>query len=91
MEVMRYSGRNIQCRSARYGAARTVLSPTSRTAGKSPRNRWARTVRVVGDIVDAGTSTLWDVAEQRYLSSGAFFAAACCWTPIFSSAGIGRS
>jgi prevent-host-death family protein len=49
----------------RRGRPVAVLSPAARTAGKSPRNSWARKARVVGDIVDADTSALWGAAEPR--------------------------
>jgi hypothetical protein len=32
---------------------------------KSPRNGWARKGRIVGDIVNCDTSTLWEVVRSK--------------------------
>jgi antitoxin (DNA-binding transcriptional repressor) of toxin-antitoxin stability system len=49
----------------RRGRAVAVLGPVKRAAGKSPGNSWARKGRILGDIVNADTSVLWDVAGPK--------------------------
>jgi prevent-host-death family protein len=44
----------------RRGRPVAVLGPAKRSVQKSPRNSWARKIRIIGDIVN--TSTLWEVA-----------------------------
>ena len=46
----------------RRGRPVAVLGPATHSAGKSPRDSWARKGRIVGDIMNADTSVLWDVA-----------------------------
>lgn len=41
-----------------------VIGPLKGTAWKSPRNSWARKIRITGDIVNADTSALWEVTRQ---------------------------
>ena len=40
-----------------------VLGPVKSGVRKSPRNSWARKIRIMGDIVNP--STLWEVAEPE--------------------------
>ncbi len=49
----------------RRGRPVAVLSPVKAATGKSPANSWARKARITGDIVNADTSALWDVADPR--------------------------
>ena len=44
----------------RRGRPVAVLGRAKRTAWKSPRNRWAGKVEIVGDIVNLDTSGLWE-------------------------------
>jgi prevent-host-death family protein len=48
----------------RRGLPVAVLGPLRRRAWKSPRNSWAGKARIVGDIVNADTSDLWEVLRQ---------------------------
>ena len=48
----------------RRGRPVAVLGRAKRTAWKSPRNSWAGKVRIVGDIVNADTSSLWEVVSD---------------------------
>lgn len=48
----------------RRGLPVAVLGPLRRRAWKSPRNSWAGKARIVGDIVNADTSGLWEVLRQ---------------------------
>ena len=45
----------------RRGGPVAVLSPAIRDSWKSPRNSWAGKARIIGDIVSADTSGLWEV------------------------------
>lgn len=47
----------------RRGRPVAVLSPSKKNAWKSPRNSWAGKARIVGDIVNADTSS-WEVLRQ---------------------------
>ena len=38
-----------------------VLGPTKKKSWKSPQGTWAGKVRIEGDIVNADTSSQWDV------------------------------
>jgi prevent-host-death family protein len=49
----------------RRGRPVAVLGPVKTAAGKSPRNRWARKGRIVGDIVNRDTSSWWEVARSQ--------------------------
>ena len=49
----------------RRGRPVAVLGPAKRGAWKSPRNSWAGKARIVGDIVNADTSKLWEVVRQK--------------------------
>ena len=44
----------------RRGRPVAVLGRAKRTAWKSPRNRWAGKVEIVGDIVNLDTASLWE-------------------------------
>jgi prevent-host-death family protein len=44
----------------RRGRPVAVLGRAKRSAWKSPRNRWAGKVEIVGDIVNLDTSNLWE-------------------------------
>jgi len=44
----------------RRGRPVAVLGRAKRAAWKSPRNRWAGKVEIVGDIVNLDTSGLWE-------------------------------
>ena len=48
----------------RRGRPVAVLGRVKRTAWKSPRNSWAGKVRIVGDIVNADMSSLWEVVSD---------------------------
>ena len=45
----------------RRGRPVAVIGPVELRAQKSPRNSWARRARIDGDIVNADTSSLWEV------------------------------
>jgi antitoxin (DNA-binding transcriptional repressor) of toxin-antitoxin stability system len=45
----------------RRGRPVAVLGPVKQPIRKSPRNSWARKGRILGDIVNADTSVLWEV------------------------------
>jgi prevent-host-death family protein len=45
----------------RRGLPVAVLGPAKKSAWKSPKNSWAGRARIVGDIVNADTSGLWEV------------------------------
>jgi len=49
----------------RRGLPVAVLGPPKRTARKSPGNSWAGRARIVGDIVNADTSGLWEVLRRE--------------------------
>ena len=49
----------------RRGRAVAVLGPAKRNAWKSPRNSWEEKARIVGDIVNADTSTLWESIRRK--------------------------
>jgi prevent-host-death family protein len=49
----------------RRGRAVAVLGPANRSPWKSPRNSWAEKARIVGDIVNADTSTLWEARRRK--------------------------
>ena len=49
----------------RRGRPVAVLGPAKQSPLKSPANSWARKGRIVGDIVNADTSGLWEVAKQE--------------------------
>jgi prevent-host-death family protein len=49
----------------RRGRAVAVLGPAKKNAWKSPRNSWAEKARIVGDIVNADTSTLWEAIRRE--------------------------
>jgi hypothetical protein len=38
-----------------------VVTATEKDVWKSPRDSWAGKAEIVGDIINAGTSSLWDV------------------------------
>jgi len=47
------------------GRAVAVLGPPKCSVRKSPRNSWARKGRILGDIVNVDTSSLWEVARPE--------------------------
>jgi prevent-host-death family protein len=49
----------------RRGRPVAVLGPARKDAWKSPRNSFAGKIEIVGDIVNADTSGLWDVAGRK--------------------------
>ena len=49
----------------RRGLPVAVLGPAKKSAWKSPKNSWAGKARIVGDIVNADTSGLWEVLRQE--------------------------
>ena len=49
----------------RRGRPVAVLQRAKKVAWKSPRNSWAGKMGIVGDIVNADTSCLWEVARKR--------------------------
>ena len=49
----------------RRGRPVAILGPPKRTAWKSPRNSWAGKARIVGDIVKADTSGMWDITRSQ--------------------------
>jgi prevent-host-death family protein len=46
----------------RRGRPVAVLGPPKRAVPKSPRDSWSRKGRILGDIVNADTASLWEVA-----------------------------
>jgi hypothetical protein len=42
-----------------------ILGPVKKSAWKSPRDSWAGKARIVGDIMNADTSGLWEVLRQK--------------------------
>ena len=46
----------------RRGRPVAVLGPAKQPIRKSPRNSWAHKGKIVGDIVNADTTVLWEVA-----------------------------
>ena len=49
----------------RRGLPVAVLGPTRKSAWKSPKNSWAGKARIVGDIVNADTSGLWEILRPE--------------------------
>jgi prevent-host-death family protein len=49
----------------RRGLPVAVLGPVKRNAWKSPRDSWAGRAEIVGDIVNADTSSLWEIAHEE--------------------------
>ena len=49
----------------RRGRPVAVLGPAKTNVRKSPRNSWARKGRIVGDIVNADLSTLWEASGLK--------------------------
>src|SRR5882672_10038595 len=49
----------------RRGRPVAVLGPATRSSWKSPQNSWAGKARIVGDIVNADTSHLWEVIRRK--------------------------
>jgi prevent-host-death family protein len=49
----------------RRGVPVAVLGPLKKSAWKSSKNSWAGKARIVGDIVNADTSDLWEVLRQE--------------------------
>ena len=49
----------------RRGHPVAVLGPAPKAAWKSPRNSWAGRAEIVGDIVNADTSDLWDCVREK--------------------------
>ncbi len=49
----------------RRGLPVAVLGPAKRNAWKSPKDSWAAKARIVGDIVNADTSSIWEVLRQK--------------------------
>ena len=49
----------------RRGLPVAVLGPSKLRAWKSPKDSWARKARIVGDIVNADTSGLWQVLAGK--------------------------
>jgi antitoxin (DNA-binding transcriptional repressor) of toxin-antitoxin stability system len=48
----------------RRGRPVAVLGPATGCSWKSPRNSWAGKARIVGDIVNAGTSGSWKCTDK---------------------------
>jgi prevent-host-death family protein len=48
----------------RRGLPVAVLGPVRGSAWKSPKDSWAGKARIVGDIVSADTSGLWEVLRR---------------------------
>ena len=46
----------------RRGRPVAILGPAKHSTRKSPRNSWAHKGQIVGDIVNRGTSVLWEVS-----------------------------
>lgn len=49
----------------RRGLPVAVLGPARRNAWKSPKNTWAGKAQIVGDIVNADTSVLWEILRPE--------------------------
>lgn len=49
----------------RRGLPVAVLGPSRRAVWKSPGNSWAGRARIVGDIVNADASGLWEVLRRE--------------------------
>jgi prevent-host-death family protein len=49
----------------RRGRPVAVLGPAKQPIRKSPGNSWAHKCQIVGDIVNADTSDLWEVTRQK--------------------------
>jgi prevent-host-death family protein len=49
----------------RRGRPVAVVGPAKHRVPKSPQNSWARKGRIVGDIVNADTASLWEAAGQE--------------------------
>ncbi len=49
----------------RRGLPVAVLGPAKKSAWKSPRDSWAGKARIVGDIVNADNSGLWEVLRRE--------------------------
>jgi prevent-host-death family protein len=48
----------------RRGLPVAILGPLRQRAWRSPKNSWAGKARIVGDIVNADMSGLWEVLRQ---------------------------
>jgi prevent-host-death family protein len=42
-----------------------ILGPAEKDSWKSPAGAWVGKIQIVGDIVSADTSGLWDVVRQK--------------------------
>ena len=49
----------------RRGVPVAVLGPAKKSAWKSPKDSWAGKARIVGDIVTADTSGLWEILRRE--------------------------
>ena len=49
----------------RRGRPVAVLGPAKRSSWKSPWGSWMRKARIVGDIVNADMSSLWEAAGRK--------------------------
>lgn len=49
----------------RRGHPVAILGPAQRRAWKSPRDSWAGKGRIVGDIVNADMSGLWEIVRSK--------------------------
>lgn len=49
----------------RRGVPVAVLRPPRKSTSKSPKNSFAGRARIVGDIVNADTSDLWEVLREE--------------------------
>jgi prevent-host-death family protein len=49
----------------RRGVPVAVLGPPRKSTWKSPKNSFAGRARIVGDIVNADTSDLWEVLREE--------------------------
>ena len=49
----------------RRGRPVAVLGPAKKRAWKSPRDSWAGRAKIVGDIVNAETPSLWEIAREE--------------------------
>lgn len=49
----------------RRGRPVAVIGPAPRNSWKSPQDQWAARAKIMGDIVNTDTSSLWDVAGNK--------------------------
>jgi hypothetical protein len=49
----------------KWGKPVAVLGPPARDAWKSPKNMLAESVEIVGDLMNADTTKLWDAVREE--------------------------